>query len=114
VERGYGSAYETFYKWSSIVRSGLQKDTIGDAVRHIAYVSAWKKFDPLWSFIIHLRKLSFAIPALEAVLGWGNGDRSCARTTAPGFEAAGLARGGRLPGADGSGDICGETEVSNT
>jgi radical SAM superfamily enzyme YgiQ (UPF0313 family) len=90
LESGYWGAYETFYRWSSIVRSGLRKETIGDAVRHIAYVAAWKKFDPLWSFIIHLRKLSFAIPALEAVLGGRDAGRGELRSAAPALEVGGF------------------------
>ena len=68
LEKGYRLAYETFYGWKNIVRSGLHKDSTLDKIRHIAYVGAWKKIGPIWSLLISLRKLQIAIPALETVL----------------------------------------------
>ena len=68
LESGYRKSYETFYSWSSIVRSSLSKHAFLDTVRHLAYVGAWKKIDPLWSLLISLRRLGLAIPPLETVL----------------------------------------------
>jgi radical SAM superfamily enzyme YgiQ (UPF0313 family) len=68
LESGYWRSYEGFYRWSNIVRSSLSKHTILDILRHIAYVGAWKKVDPLWSFLISLRRLGVATPPLETVL----------------------------------------------
>lgn len=68
LEKGYQQAYETFYAWKNIVLSGLHKRSTLEKIRHIAYVGAWKKMDPVWSLLISLRKLRIAIPALETVL----------------------------------------------
>lgn len=68
IAAGYRNAYRVFYKWRSIVRSSRCKQTPLDAARHIAYVGAWKKMDPLWSLLIALQQLGFAIPPLETVL----------------------------------------------
>lgn len=68
LEQGYARSYETFYKWANIVRSARNKSTLIENLRHIAYVGAWKKFDPLWSALIRLRGLELAILPLEKVL----------------------------------------------
>jgi len=82
LEKGYWSAYDAFYRWESIARASLCKDTLLDTVRQVAYVAAWKKLDPLWSLLIGLRKLQIAIPPLEAVLKGRNraSNRSQERT----------------------------------
>jgi radical SAM superfamily enzyme YgiQ (UPF0313 family) len=68
MEAGYWRAYQTFYRWNNIVRSGLNNLSWGDTLRHVAYVGAWKKFDPLWAILIKLRQLNIAVPALENIL----------------------------------------------
>lgn len=68
IELGYWRSYETFYKWSNIVKSARTKTGMIDTIRHFAYVSAWKKFDSLWAMLIKLRGLDLAIPPLEKVL----------------------------------------------
>lgn len=71
IEAGYARAYETFYRWGSILRSARTSPTAAGTLRHLAYVGAWKKFDPLWAALIRLRRLHLAVPALERVLGEG-------------------------------------------
>lgn len=68
LERGYARSYEKFYKWTNIIRSARTKSTWKENLRHITYVGAWKKFDPLWSVLIKLKGLELAIPSLEKVL----------------------------------------------
>lgn len=68
MEQGYARSYETFYKWVNIIRSARTKSTLAQKLRHITYVGAWKKFDPLWSVLIKLRGLKLAVPSLEKVL----------------------------------------------
>jgi hypothetical protein len=46
-------------------------------VRHIAYVGAWKKAEPLWDLAIRAKLLGAALPLLEGVLG-GDASRSAA------------------------------------
>ena len=72
IEEGYVRSYKSFYKWANIIRSARNKPTLIENLRHIAYVSAWKKIDPLWSTLIKIRGLELAIPTLERVL---NGNR---------------------------------------
>jgi hypothetical protein len=41
-------------------------------LRHVAYTAGWKKFEPLWDWIIRARRVSNVLPMLESVLaGWG-------------------------------------------
>lgn len=68
IERGYRESYDEFYKWSGIIGSARTKQCLVDSLRHIVYVGAWKKLDPLWALIIQLRRLDVAIPLLERVL----------------------------------------------
>ncbi len=73
LEAGYWRAYESFYRWSSILRGAATKESPVDAARHIAYAGGWKKLEPLWDLIIRARRVSAALPALESVLtGFGH------------------------------------------
>ncbi len=76
LEKGYARSYESFYKWANIIRSARNKSTLTENLRHIAYVGAWKKFDPLWSTLIKIRGLQLAISPLERVL---NGNQQAIR-----------------------------------
>jgi hypothetical protein len=37
-------------------------------LKHFAYAGGWKKFEPLWNFIIKSRQLNHMLPLLEAIL----------------------------------------------
>jgi radical SAM superfamily enzyme YgiQ (UPF0313 family) len=69
LEAGYWRAYRDFYRWGSIFRGARTKASLGPALRHFAYAAGWKKFEPLWDWVIRARKVSRAPPVLEAVLG---------------------------------------------
>jgi radical SAM superfamily enzyme YgiQ (UPF0313 family) len=69
LEAGYWRAYRDFYRWSSILRGACAKASWGDGLRHLAYAGGWKKFEPLWDWVISTRRVSRALPLLEAVLG---------------------------------------------
>jgi radical SAM superfamily enzyme YgiQ (UPF0313 family) len=69
LEAGYWRAYRDFYRWGSILRGASAHATLRDSARHFAYAAGWKKFEPLWDFIIRARNVSRALPVLEAVLG---------------------------------------------
>lgn len=72
LEAGYWQAYQDFYRWGSILKSAWAKDDAAGKLRHIAYAAGWKKFEPLWDWVIRARRVSNFLPALEAVLaGWG-------------------------------------------
>jgi radical SAM superfamily enzyme YgiQ (UPF0313 family) len=69
LEAGYWNAYKNFYRWRSILQGSLAKDTASSRLRHIAYAAGWKKFEPLWGFIIRMRRVTMMLPMLETVLG---------------------------------------------
>jgi radical SAM superfamily enzyme YgiQ (UPF0313 family) len=76
LERGYRWAYREFYRWRSIVRGasahlrqgyGGQADLVA-GLRHMAYAAGWKKFEPLWDFVIRAKRAGTMLPMLEAIL----------------------------------------------
>jgi len=72
LEAGYWRAYKDFYRWGSIFRGALTKDRLSGRLRHLAYAAGWKKFEPLWDWIIRARRMSNMLPVLEAILtGFG-------------------------------------------
>lgn len=68
LEAGYWRAYQKFYSWRSILRSSCIQDDPIERLRHLAYVGAWKKCEPLWDMVIRARRLTNFIPVLESVL----------------------------------------------
>src|SRR5215813_1793913 len=68
LESGYWKAYKDFYRWGSILRGASSKHTMSEQLRHIAYAAGWKKFEPLWDFIIRLRRVTTMLPLLETIL----------------------------------------------
>lgn len=72
LENGYWRAYKDFYGWGSILRGAGTKTNVIGAARHVAYAGGWKKFEPLWDWIIRARRISHMLPVLESVLtGFG-------------------------------------------
>jgi len=68
LEAGYWQAYKDFYRWTSIARGARAKDTWSGQLRHFAYAAGWKKFEPLWDFIIRARRVTSMLPVLETIL----------------------------------------------
>ena len=68
LEAGYGRAYRDFYRWRNILRGASTKPTWVGAARHAAYSAGWKKFEPLWDWLIRARRVGRARPILESVL----------------------------------------------
>jgi radical SAM superfamily enzyme YgiQ (UPF0313 family) len=68
LEDGYHRAYREFYRWRSIVRGASAHEDLVAGLRHCAYSAGWKKFEPLWDFIIRARRAGTMLPALEAIL----------------------------------------------
>ncbi|MEO7190991.1 MAG: radical SAM protein [Vicinamibacterales bacterium] len=68
LEAGYEWAYREFYRWSSIARGAWAHDDVLAGLRHAAYAAGWKKFEPLWDFVIRARRAGTMLPALEAIL----------------------------------------------
>ena len=74
LEAGYWRAYRDFYRWGSIFRSAWAQakypkgEGWGEHLRHIAYVSGWKKFEPLWDWVIRAKRVGRFLPLLERIL----------------------------------------------
>lgn len=68
LEAGYWGAYESFYRWGSILRGARAHGDLADGLRHLAYAGGWKKLEPIWHLVIRARRVSAAVPALETVL----------------------------------------------
>jgi radical SAM superfamily enzyme YgiQ (UPF0313 family) len=68
LKKGYDWAYREFYRWSSVARASRSHGTVKHQAKHFFYASGWKKFEPLWNFMIRARQLGCMTPLLEAVL----------------------------------------------
>jgi radical SAM superfamily enzyme YgiQ (UPF0313 family) len=68
LEAGYHWAYREFYRWRSIARGAAAHDSIAHVLRHAAYAAGWKKFEPLWDFVIRAKRTAMMLPILESVL----------------------------------------------
>jgi radical SAM superfamily enzyme YgiQ (UPF0313 family) len=71
LEKGYWRAYGDFYRWGSIFRGARAHGDARGGLRHFAYASGWKKFEPLWDVLIRSRNVLHALPVLETVLAAG-------------------------------------------
>jgi radical SAM superfamily enzyme YgiQ (UPF0313 family) len=71
LQRGYDWSYREFYKWSSILKGAVAHEDLSGKAKHIAYSAGWKKFEPLWNFLIKTRNVALARPALESLLSKG-------------------------------------------
>ncbi|HZF38245.1 MAG TPA: hypothetical protein VE715_05455, partial [Blastocatellia bacterium] len=47
-------------------------------LRHIGYAGGWKKFEPLWDWVIRAKRAGSMLPALETMLS-GFGKHSAGR-----------------------------------
>jgi radical SAM superfamily enzyme YgiQ (UPF0313 family) len=68
LETGYWKAYKNFYRWRSIFQGARAKETASGRLRHVAYAAGWKKFEPLWDFVIRVRRVTMMLPFLETIL----------------------------------------------
>jgi radical SAM superfamily enzyme YgiQ (UPF0313 family) len=68
LKAGYDWAYREFYSWSNILKASLQHDQAKHMIKHFTYAGGWKKFEPLWNFIIKSRQLNRMLPLLESIL----------------------------------------------
>lgn len=72
LEDGYWHAYREFYRWGNIFASAQVDGGWVETLRHLGYVGAWKKFEPLWDWVIRMKRVGNLLPALENVLeGFG-------------------------------------------
>jgi radical SAM superfamily enzyme YgiQ (UPF0313 family) len=68
LETGYWRAYRDFYRWTNIFRGAWAKEQWSGRLRHLAYATGWKKFEPLWDLIIRARQATRMLPLLELIL----------------------------------------------
>lgn len=68
LKQGYNYAYNSFYSWNNILKSSLQHQQLKHIIKHFAYAGGWKKFEPLWNFIIKTKALNKMLPLLENIL----------------------------------------------
>lgn len=68
LKNGYDWAYRSFYSWKNIAAASLQHENLKHAIKHFAYSGGWKKFEPLWNFMIKTQGLNKMLPLLEAIL----------------------------------------------
>jgi radical SAM superfamily enzyme YgiQ (UPF0313 family) len=72
LEDGYWHAYKKFYLWKNIIKSSQVHPTFSDQLRHLAYSGGWKKFEPMWDWVIRAKRVTNLLPVLESVLaGFG-------------------------------------------
>ncbi len=68
LKDGYNWAYRSFYSWSNIAKASLRHESIHHQLKHFAYTGGWKKFEPMWNFMIKTGGLNKMLPLLEAIL----------------------------------------------
>ncbi|MBI3137076.1 MAG: B12-binding domain-containing radical SAM protein [Sphingobacteriales bacterium] len=85
LKRGYDRAYRDFYSWSNIAKASWQHKEIRQQLKHFAYAGGWKKFEPLWNFMIKTKGLNRMLPLLESILSTVNKEQKVG--TSPLFPA---------------------------
>lgn len=68
MESGYNRAYKNFYKWSNIYKASKEHEELRMRLKHFTYAGAWKKFEPVWNFLIKNELLSKARGTLVRTL----------------------------------------------
>jgi len=82
LESGYHRAYRDFYRWRSILRGASMHDDLTGSLRHAAYAAGWKKFEPLWDWVIRAKRVGMMLPVLERVLSPYDAQRDSAKAFA--------------------------------
>ncbi len=68
LKNGYDWAYKEFYNWANIFKSSINHDSYKHKLKHFFYTGGWKKFEPIWNFLIKTKSLNNMLPVLEALL----------------------------------------------
>ncbi|MGI8583909.1 MAG: B12-binding domain-containing radical SAM protein [Chitinophagaceae bacterium] len=68
LKTGYDWAYRSFYSWSNIFKASIQHEDLKHKIKHFAYAGGWKRFEPLWNFMIKTKGLNKMLPLLESIL----------------------------------------------
>ena len=76
LKQGYDHAYRSFYSWKNVCKASWQHDKLKHTIKHFAYAGGWKKFEPLWNFMIKTKGLNKMLPLLEAILSRVNNNNN--------------------------------------
>jgi radical SAM superfamily enzyme YgiQ (UPF0313 family) len=68
LKDGYNWAYKEFYSWENIFKASLNHESNKHKLKHLMYSGGWKKFEPVWNFLIKTKNLNNILPILESVL----------------------------------------------
>jgi radical SAM superfamily enzyme YgiQ (UPF0313 family) len=68
LKKGYDWSYKSFYSWSNILKASFQHEELKHKIKHFTYAGGWKKFEPLWNFMIKTKGLNKMLPLLETIL----------------------------------------------
>lgn len=68
LKEGYDWAYKEFYSWKNIIRACGYDETLKQKLSHLIYTGGWKKFEPMWGFLVRIGALNKALPILENLL----------------------------------------------
>ncbi|MEM8896825.1 MAG: radical SAM protein [Bacteroidota bacterium] len=79
LKHGYDWAYKSFYSWPNILKASLKHSSHKHKLKHFLYTGGWKKFEPLWNFIIKTGVLNEMLPLLEAILSKVKTDKQTPR-----------------------------------
>lgn len=58
MESGYNRSYKDFYRWRNIYKASKEHEELRMRLKHFTYAGAWKKFEPVWNFLIKNELLS--------------------------------------------------------
>jgi radical SAM superfamily enzyme YgiQ (UPF0313 family) len=83
LKKGYDWAYRSFYSWKNIYKASMQHETMKYKLKHFAYAGGWKKFEPIWNFMIKTKGLNKMLPLLEAILSKAGGSGKNDRPASP-------------------------------
>lgn len=68
LKSGYDKAYKDFYSWKNIFKSSFNHESHKHKLKHFFYTGGWKKFEPVWNFLIKTKGLNNMLPILESIL----------------------------------------------
>lgn len=68
LKAGYDWSYEEFYRWRNIFKASAVHPDLKHQLKHFFYTGGWKKFEPVWNFLIKTKNLNAMLPVLESIL----------------------------------------------
>ena len=83
LKKGYDWSYKAFYSWSNVYKASMQHENFKQIIKHFAYAGGWKKFEPLWNFVIKTKGLNKMLPLLEAILSKVNKQKKASEGVSP-------------------------------